>query len=64
MERHREHITQIEQNLESVFALVLILKNSFSLTFDNKHPLNRSKIYVFIQNLSKLKIIGLLTIFD
>ena len=38
METQREHITQIEQNLESLFALVLILKKSFSFTFDKKPP--------------------------
>ena len=39
METQREHITQIEWNLESLSALVLILKKkSFSITFGKKHP--------------------------
>jgi hypothetical protein len=38
METQREHITQIERNLESLFALVLILKKSFSITFSKKQP--------------------------
>ena len=29
METQRKHITQIERNLESLFALVLILKKEF-----------------------------------
>jgi hypothetical protein len=38
METQREHITQIERNLESLSALVLILKKSFSFTFGKKQP--------------------------
>jgi hypothetical protein len=38
METQREHITQIERNLESLSALVLILKKSFSFTFGKKKP--------------------------
>jgi hypothetical protein len=39
METQREHITQIERNLESLSVLVLILKKSFYFTFDKKQPL-------------------------
>ena len=38
METQREHITQIERNLEYLSALVLILKKSFSFRFVKKHP--------------------------
>ena len=64
METHREHITQIKRNLESLSALVLILKKSLSFYIQQEATLNRSKIYVFTQNLSQLKIVGLPTIFD
>jgi hypothetical protein len=38
MKIHMEHITQIEQKLESLSALVLILKNeSFSITSSKNH---------------------------
>jgi hypothetical protein len=48
METQREHITQIKQNLESLFALVLILKNSFSFTFGKNHPrIDLKYIYLF-----------------
>jgi hypothetical protein len=64
METQREHITQIERNLESLSALVLILKKEFLYYIRQEAASNRSKIYVFIQNLSQLKTVGLLTIFD
>ena len=38
IETQREHITQIERNLESLSALVLILKKSFSITLGKKKP--------------------------
>jgi hypothetical protein len=63
METQREHITQIERNLESLSALVLILKKSFSFTFGKKQASNRSKIYLFIQKLSQLKTVGLPTMY-
>jgi hypothetical protein len=64
METQWEHITQIERNLESMFALVLILKKEFIYYIRQEAAPNRSKTYVFIENLSQLKTIGLLTIFE
>jgi hypothetical protein len=65
MKIQEKHITQTEQNLESLSALVLILtKESFLYYIWQEAALNRSYIYVFIQNLSQLKTVGLLTIFN
>jgi hypothetical protein len=51
MEKQKKHITQTEQNLESLSALVLILnKESFLYYIRQEATLNRSSIYVFIQN--------------
>jgi hypothetical protein len=51
MEKQKKHITQTEQNLESLSALVLILnKESFLYYIRQEAALNRSSIYVFIQN--------------
>jgi len=36
METQRKHVTQIERNLESLAALVLIFKKYFSSTFNKK----------------------------
>jgi hypothetical protein len=42
METHREHITQIERNLESLSALVLILKKEFLNYIRQEETLNKS----------------------
>jgi hypothetical protein len=42
METQREHITQIERNLESLPALVLILKKEFLYYIRQEATLNRS----------------------
>jgi hypothetical protein len=42
METQREHITQIERNLESLSALVLILKKEFLYYIRQEAALNRS----------------------
>jgi hypothetical protein len=48
METQREHIIQIERNLESLFALVLILKKSFSFTFGQKKlGIDLKSIYLY-----------------
>ena len=44
----RKHITQIERNLESLSALVLIFKKVFSFTFDKKQRrINLKSIYLY-----------------
>ena len=48
METQRKHITQIEQNLESLSALVFIFKNVFSFTFGKKKPqIDLKSIYLY-----------------
>jgi len=42
METWREQLTQIERNLESMFALVLILKKEFLYYIRQEAALNRS----------------------
>jgi hypothetical protein len=59
METQREHITQIERNLESLSALVLILKKEFLFYIRQEATWNRSKIYLFIQKMSELETVGL-----
>jgi hypothetical protein len=51
MEKQKKHTTQTKKNMESMFALVLILnKESFLYYNLQEETLNRSSIYVFIQN--------------
>jgi hypothetical protein len=53
MEKQKKHITQTEQNLESLSALVLILnKESFLYYIRQEATLDRSSIYVFIQTVT------------
>jgi len=60
METQGKHLTQIEQKLESLSALVLIFKKSLFHIWQEAAS-NRSKIYLFIQKLSQLKTLGLST---
>jgi hypothetical protein len=56
MEIQKKHITQTERKLESLSALVLILKKeSFLYYIWQEATSNRSEIYLFIQKLSQLK---------
>ena len=61
METQKEHINQIERNLESHSALVLIFKKGFLFYIRQYEASNSSKIYLFIKKLSQLKTIGLPT---
>jgi hypothetical protein len=63
MEIQEKHTTQTERKLESLSALVLILKKeSFLYYIRQEAAMNRSEIYLFIQKLSQLKTVGLHTI--
>ena len=53
MEKQKKHISQVEQNLESLSALVLILnKESFLYYIWQEETLDRYEIYVFIQTVT------------